>query len=71
MVTTPTLNIFLSFRRGDSTVISTRIKDRLTGYYKGGYQVSDDVGYIPASASNTATYIRDWLDSFNVLLIVI
>ena len=55
MVTTPTLNIFLSFRRGDSTVISTRIKDRLTGYYKGGYQVSDDVGYIPAPASNTAT----------------
>ena len=47
MVTTPTLNIFLSFRRGDGTVISTRIKDRLTGYYKGGYQVSDDVGYIP------------------------
>jgi len=71
MVTTPTLNMCLSFRRGDNTVLSTRIKDRLAGYYKGGYLVSDDVGYLPTAASDTATCIRHCLDSFNVLLIAI
>lgn len=61
--------LFLSFRRGDSTDLARKIRDRLLGYYKIDFGVVDDIGYIPATADVTVT-IRERIRTYNVLLVV-
>jgi uncharacterized protein YjbI with pentapeptide repeats len=61
--------IFMSYRRGDSTVIATRIGEWLR-YHYGAEQIQDDIGYVSTRTTATA-YIATIVDELNVLIVVV